>query len=288
LKRMLRAPLVWGVVLAVGAFWIQEALVPIAETRKNDALIAQISKSSAVQNNLRFRNEQDDGSAIEISAEKFNPKQRTMTKPVVQKFNVRREFEQEISADRATWNPQTGKWRFFNPRQKFWNNQQSQENTTQISGTSNVIEFDAPPPEQLGKKALTRREHLEKGNFEMVSMAELRAWRAALQSGRIAAETKERRKLIDGATFGIQDKIATPLICIALILVGAPLGIRPQRSTGGFAMGLSLAVLLLYYVVWTWATSLGKAGAANPYLMAYLPFGLTLIVGTFLVWKKSR
>jgi lipopolysaccharide export system permease protein len=131
-------------------------------------------------------------------------------------------------------------------------------------------------------------ENLEKGNFEMVSIVELHDWRQRLAARADKVDAVKLAKMVDGATFGIHDKIATPLICIALVLIGAPLGIRPQRSSAGFAMGLSLAVLLLYYVVWTWAGQLGKYGAANPYLMAYLPFMITLGAGLVLVAKKSR
>jgi lipopolysaccharide export system permease protein len=58
------------------------------------------------------------------------------------------------------------------------------------------------------------------------------------------------RRLISGATFGIHDKIATPLLCLALILVGAPLGLRPQRASAGFAPGMSLLIIMMYYFVW--------------------------------------
>ena len=122
----------------------------------------------------------------------------------------------------------------------------------------------------------------------MVSIYDLQIWRRGLEHGTIKAAAKDIPKFINSATFGIHDKIATPLICLAVILVGAPLGIRPQRSGGGVSMGLSLVVLLLYYVVWTWASKVGKAGVMNPYFLAYLPFGLTFIIGLFLVAKKSR
>ena len=96
------------------------------------------------------------------------------------------------------------------------------------------------------------------------------------------------RTRIRSLTFGIHDKIATPLICIAVILIGAPLGVRPQRSGGGFAMGLSLAALLLYYVLWSWVSQIGKAGLGNPVALAYSPLFLTLLIGAILMKLKSR
>jgi lipopolysaccharide export system permease protein len=110
----------------------------------------------------------------------------------------------------------------------------------------------------------------------------------AQKPGLTQSQRSEWRKRADSAAFGIHDKIATPLVCVALILIAAPLGLRPQRSAGGFSLGLSLMILLIYYVVWTWATQVGKQGTANPLFMAYLPLALTLVVGGALTWKKVR
>ena len=89
-------------------------------------------------------------------------------------------------------------------------------------------------------------------------------------------------------TFGIHDKFATPLVCLAMMLIGAPLGIRPQRTaSAGLAMGLSLGVLILYYLVWTLAMQWGKAGGEGPLVAAYLSFALTAGVGLVMVARKS-
>jgi lipopolysaccharide export system permease protein len=108
---------------------------------------------------------------------------------------------------------------------------------------------------------------------------------------KVASTEKRREKIqtrIASLTYGIHDKIATPLVCLAVVLIGAPLGVRRQRTAGGFAMGLSLAALLCYYVVWTWAAQLGKGGYGSPYLLAYLPLVLTLSIGVVLMKLKSR
>jgi lipopolysaccharide export system permease protein len=103
-----------------------------------------------------------------------------------------------------------------------------------------------------------------------------------------AAERKKTLKTINSVTYGIHDKIAMPFVCIFLVLIGAPLAMRPQRSSGGFSMGLSLVVLLVFYVLWTWALAIGRDGRINPVLIGYMPVGITAIVGLVLFWKKNR
>jgi lipopolysaccharide export LptBFGC system permease protein LptF len=152
--------------------------------------------------------------------------------------------------------------------------------------------YGLPDPRLMKRKAMTIQEQLDKQNYEMLSISDLRAYLnkqpALLQT---VTYPKIRERVITrmkSLTFGIHDKIATPLICIVLVLIGAPLGVRPQRSGGGFAMGLSLAVLLLYYIAWSWVSQVGKAGYGVPILLAYAPLGLTLVIGAVLMKLKSR
>ena len=134
-------------------------------------------------------------------------------------------------------------------------------------------------------------------NFEMVSLSELRAYRSELLNGvatakRVAPNDAKHIQFLQdeagAATFGIHDKLATPLIVLAMVLIGAPLGVRPQRTaSAGLALGLSLMVLLSYYIVWTLVSQWGKGGGTQPMLAAYLPFAILSGLGAFLTWKKS-
>ena len=288
LKRMLRAPLMWGALLAIMAFWVQETIVPKAERAKNEVIARQINQMTDIVPDIAFVDELADGSSREIKAKSFDPKRKILVEPRVREYDSDEKFVREISAARASWDLKSGQWIFYDGQYFTKASEQQSKDFTRADGRFKSWEVTAPPPQKFGKKALSRLESLQKANYEMVSISDLQTWRSGLEHGTIPIAAKDRPKQINGATFGIHDKIATPLICLAVILVGAPLGIRPQRSGGGVSMGLSLVVLLLYYVVWTWVSKVGKAGVMNPYFLAYLPFGLTFIIGLFLVAKKSR
>src|SRR5690606_20518903 len=105
-----------------------------------------------------------------------------------------------------------------------------------------------PDPKFLNEQGRSIQYHLDKKNFEMLSISDLSSylqkqpeWMAAAASPKVRDMIQKRTKSL---TFGIHDKIATPLVCLAVVLIGAPLGVRPQRSaSAGIAMGLSLAAL---------------------------------------------
>jgi lipopolysaccharide export system permease protein len=292
LPQMLRAPLLCGVLLAIMAFTVQEAFVPGAESKKSAILKKQATEMVGKQRNISWRDPAKGPIRKLVQAERFDPKTNTLIKPSLQ-FNEGLSPLFIIKAQKGFWNERSGRWKFSKGKiTQFPPEGGSSEEASNVVEFDEIWRDDVPTPDQLQATGKTLNEHLVNGDFEMVSIGDLKRWRTQLQFERAALKTKDERaaqdNLVRGATFGIHDKIATPLICIVLILVGAPLGIRPQRSSGGFSLGVSLVVILIYYATWTWASSLGKAGTGNPLVFAYLALAFTSIAGMVLVVKKSR
>lgn len=289
LKRMLRAPLAWGAALALVAFVVQEAIVPGAETRRNEVLARQARVMLGAQENFSLRDPARGPLRKVIQAQRFDPATNTLIRPSIQLYRDL-DVYLKITAERGEWNEATGKWKLIRGHSVLFPSGANRSNGASIESSFDETEkFDVPAPGSLRKDSMTRSDNLARGNFEMVSIAELLAYRQQLGAQLAAPQDDlKTRKLMSGATYGIHDKIATPLICLALILVGAPLGLRPQRASAGFAPGMSLLVLLLYYVVWSGTSYSGKEGSLNPLLMAYLAPALTVLVGLALVWKKNR
>lgn len=294
LPRMVRAPLAWGVLLAIFGFWLQEAIVPRAEQRYKEILQKSILESSGAQEDFVMI-DQTGSNRIErvIQADYFDPKTKTMLNPSIQMYNGNREPIFHIRAERAHWDMERGEWVFYNG----YSSVTPEYNATDLP-LSKVSKFEelainaAPNPKTMKQRMITIQEQLDRKNYEVLSISDLRAYlnkqRGFLERVTYPNIKKRVTSRIKSLQFGIHDKIATPLICIVLVLVGAPLGVRPQRSGGGFAMGISLGVLLLYYVIWSWATQLGKAGYGDPYVLAYMPMALTLTIGVVLMKIKSR
>jgi lipopolysaccharide export system permease protein len=294
LPRMVRAPLAWGVLLAIFALCLQEAMVPKFERRGKEIVTQTLLDAAGLQQDFLMV-DQSDANRIErvIQADVFEPKTRTLLNPSIQIYNEQREVAFDIHAERAQWDVQSGNWIFYNGYAKATpNGKDGEVPLPAASRFTQTTIYGLPNPKLMKRKAITIQEQLDKQNYEMLSISDLRAYlnkQPALLEKVTYPKIRDRVVTrMKSLTFGIHDKIATPLICIALVLIGAPLGVRPQRSGGGFAMGLSLAVLLLYYIAWSWVSQVGKAGYGMPILLAYGPLALTLVIGGVLMKLKSR
>ncbi|MBV9863790.1 MAG: LptF/LptG family permease [Abitibacteriaceae bacterium] len=301
LRRMLVAPLTWGAMLMLVAFILQERLMPFCERQKEVAVVRSVANSK-VQEHFRFEDPPSNRGPLKrlIQAESFDPKTGTLIQPRIQEHDEDQHVSKEVYAERAVWNLKTGQWDFYAGEVIYHNRTRTEvqaksddKNDFIWAATFKHLSYKAPDPHQLGSATMNMRQHLEHGDFEMASIAELMGYRELvrheMQDSKDIAGVKSKNELIQGITFGIHDKIATPFICIALVLIGVPLGIRPQRSVGsGVAMGLSLIVLLFYYVGYILTQTWGGSGDANPMLMAYLSPVATALVGCGLVWKKDR
>lgn len=300
LPRMVRAPMLWGAILALCALLLQESIVPKAQRQYQDVLVKRALETSAAQQDFEMTDLGSDGRGGRIIfADVFEPKTRTLINPSITTFNQDKQVEMEIVAERAQWDITAGKWVFYKGRHRFTPRLKSmtlpqgdQPYVTWTSFEELNVEV-VPDPKFLKEQGRSIQYHLDKKNYEMLSISDLRAyllkhprWLTDEAAPKVREVIQKRMKSL---TFGIHDKIATPLICFAVVLIGAPLGVRPQRSaSAGIAMGLSLAALLVYYVVWTWASQLGKGGLGNPYVLAYFPLTLTLIIAAVLMKIKSR
>jgi lipopolysaccharide export system permease protein len=78
-------------------------------------------------------------------------------------------------------------------------------------------------------------------------------------------------------------RLALPVACLVLGLVGAPLGGLNRRTgrLGGFA--ISAGVLLLYYVLVTTGASLAETGSIPPVLGVWTPSVLVVVSGAYLI-----
>ena len=317
LKRMLRAPLTLAIVLAIGAFWLQESVVPQCELKRGALAVSALQNTAASQIFPFIVKDEKTGRVQRIiQADDFDAKKLILTKPDI-RINQEDGSSLHIMAQSASWDKTRGEWVLIDgsnaiepPPAK--ENEPDKANFTRVHFDTQRLRTEMTlGPEKLSMSARDLPGQLAAHNFEMVSLAELRTYRDQLiarthqtqkeyanmqRTGHMDAKLKTAFEInIRGfkaesraATFGIHDKLATPLIVFAMVLIGAPLGVRPQRTaSAGLALGLSLMVLLGYYVVWTLTSQWGKAGGGQPLVPAYLPFLTLAGIGSFLTWQKS-
>lgn len=83
-------------------------------------------------------------------------------------------------------------------------------------------------------------------------------------------------------------KISGPFLPIVFVLLGAPLGIVPQRTSNSTGFGLALLVVFVYYVLIVVFTNFSRSGAVDPILAAWLPNIIIGGSGVMLIRRKSR
>ncbi|MCD6575194.1 LptF/LptG family permease [Candidatus Aerophobetes bacterium] len=89
---------------------------------------------------------------------------------------------------------------------------------------------------------------------------------------------EERRKL----EIDFQGRIAIPLATFIMCILGIPLGIKVERGDKSISLGISLIVVIAYYIFFLAGSFLSKAGLLSPFLGAWIPNFILFAFGIYL------
>ncbi len=78
-------------------------------------------------------------------------------------------------------------------------------------------------------------------------------------------------------------KIAIPVTCVIIMLIGAPLATSTQRGGTAYGVAISLATTVIFLVLLQLTQAIGAGGLVKPELAAWLPGALFSVIGTFLL-----
>ncbi len=132
-------------------------------------------------------------------------------------------------------------------------------------------------------------------NLDLTSTIEkTKALRKSLRSLPLAELRRElaRRKpgtsRYNAVLIELHKKFAVPLTCLILAFLGAPLGVQNRRAGrhGGFA--LSLGMLILYYILSTFAEGMGESGQLPAWLAVWGANALLALVAGYIVRAVAR
>ncbi len=83
-------------------------------------------------------------------------------------------------------------------------------------------------------------------------------------------------------------RYAIPFACFIFALVGAPLGLKPNRSGSSIGLGLSIVIIFIYYTLMTVGGALGQSGKLAPWLGSWIQNIAFTIVGLGLLYKANK
>lgn len=87
--------------------------------------------------------------------------------------------------------------------------------------------------------------------------------------------------------FELNRRTAMAFSCLALVLVGIPLGIRSHRKSTGAGVALSLVIFMAFYLMTLLAQSLDRVPAARPDLIIWVPVVVFSGVGMWLLRRRG-
>ena len=178
-------------------------------------------------------------------------------------------YTQMLVAEKAKWNQKEAKWEFSDGRIL----------TLSDNGNTTTAKFDRYLyPLTSGP---TRIAKLPNNANDMTVSEAIQAQKLYSESGNI----KEARKM----KVRIQEKFTLPIACLVFGLIGSSLGAKPNsRQSNSQGFGISVLLILFYYVLSFSFSSMGVKGTLMPFVAAWSPVVISLVGGGFLLKNASQ
>ncbi|MDX1918613.1 MAG: LptF/LptG family permease [Candidatus Caenarcaniphilales bacterium] len=270
--------LLFGLVMSLVCFTIGEYIVPWTEPS-----LQRIQFAAAY--NIPFSPGIDDFSFFERSGGKhigqgplkrifhvrrFDPEKKLFIKVTILDY-TREDLEQIYVANAGRWNPEKNGWELNNGITYFVPNDRRDK-----SHTASFEHILIP----AGKSVDDLMQKLSK--VKSLSIFELAKLLQDHQSQDIQTEFLHKLKM------KFHQKIAYPLSCIALALVGIPLGIMGRRTRTNWGYIQTGILVFVYYASQSAFNSLGDNGKLDAFIASWSPNLILGSIGFIILWHKSR
>ncbi len=178
-------------------------------------------------------------------------------------------YTQVLSAEKATWKSSIKKWEFLNGKLLLLSEK----------GDSTITKFDSYLyPFNTGPIKIAS---IPKDSNDM-TLAEARN---ALKVYEETSNIKEVRRL----KVRIQEKFTLPMACLVFSLIGSSLASIPNSKTNATqGFGISIILILFYYILSFTFSSLGVKGAISPISAAWSPVFISCILGLQMMRRANK
>jgi lipopolysaccharide export system permease protein len=272
--RRLMAPVFWmGLLVSLLAIGFNESLVPWATARAS-AIRARILEQLQLTEQQAFGFAQWNEGRLDsyvIVAGGRDPQTQELFQVTIIKYRAgaRREPEVVAYAQRAKWSA-TNEWVLYDG---WWRTAEGQYGTFR--------EFRAEPSTGIQ----IRRTPLQ--IEALLTEVDARSFRQLRQQIAFYQQEGTDPQTVRQLTVELYNKLTVPLASLIFALVGAPLGIRPQRSGPAVGFALSVAIIFVYWVLSRYLIILGRS-AIPPLLASCLPNLIGLVLAFWLIARRER
>lgn len=246
---------------------LNEYVVPSAEwAAKNILYEAQHQKRLPTSRDNVFYQELEEGRLKRVFyARSFDGE--VMRDVLVQEFEGER-LDRIIHADRARYD--TGAWTFY-------------EGTLYQMAENGEYRFFARFKEQQ----VRLREALLSLSSERRTPTEMNVRELKEHISRLE-ESGSQGSGLNELRVQLHQKLSVPFASMVFMLVGAPLGLRPHRSSSSLGLGLSILIIFVYYLAMFTFMALGQTGHLPPVLAAWMPNILGAALGLGLIARAAH
>ncbi len=265
-QRIVRPVLFASILVALSAILMNETVVPLTNRAAENVMRYEVAQNrlALVQDHV-FLREQSDGQLKRVTyISRLKPREGLMEGVLVQEFEDGH-MRRILSAEKGFWHD--GQW---------WLEKGQVFDVDKAGGVSLLFRFERQKlvlkltPEQVRQAS---RKPEEMNAFELRERIEL-----------LKTEGADPNPL--RVMFHL--RLAVPWASVVLALVGASLGVRPQRTSSGMGLGMSVMIVFVYYVTMSFCRALGQSGMLLPAIAAWVPNLLFLLVGAFLIKRANR
>ncbi len=82
-------------------------------------------------------------------------------------------------------------------------------------------------------------------------------------------------------------RLSLPFACFVFVLIGIPLGMQNQRTGKAAGFSMSIAVIVINYILFSIGKTLGQKGLINPGVAMWIPNIILLAIGLYLFRKTA-
>lgn len=273
LYRIILPVAIFSFLVAIVAFWTNEAIVPAA-ARESAALMADISKTASAKGTQPIEHvEIQNGRVVAMfGATRFSLLDRSLENAHV------------VAYDRdghETWFLQAAELQFTDLKKWRINGK------ARLLNLNTLLEVNVTGawPEQL-PTLLSSPDDIFAGqnnDMDVWSMAQIQEQiRKGRQSGNLTPEQ------IRNYEYGYWNKFALPLAAFIFGVLGATLGIRNHRTGAATGFAVSVAIIFAYFTLANFMNVYAMGGVFPPYIASFTPIALGLIASGGVLWWRKR